>query len=191
MSPRTEEQFQEIRDAKRSLIKKAALELFALEGYYVTSIRVIAKKAGISKGLIYNYYESKEALLREIFVDGVEKITNLIDPDHNGILTKQEFRYMIEETFRMISNNRIFWSLYFSVVTQPGVMKIVSVEMSNIYRDMYEVLNAYFKDSGYKDPEAEALIFGSILDGVSFNYLINPDFYPLDKVKNRLIEIYC
>ena len=191
MSPRTEEQFEEIREAKRSLIKKAALELFALDGYYVTSIRMIAKKAGISKGLLYNYYTSKEELLKEIFREGIDKIVALMNPDHDGVLTKDEFRYMIEETFRTISENRTFWSLYFSVIPQPGVMKIVRNEITNIYRDMYGILISYFTSAGYKDPETEAMIFGSMLDGISFNYLLNPDFYPLEKVKNKLIEIYC
>ncbi len=35
------------------------------------------------------------------------------------------------------------------------------------------------------------MIFGSMLDGISFNYLLNPDFYPLEKVKKKLIEMYC
>lgn len=190
MSPRTEEQFREIREAKRILIKQAALELFATEGYYATSVSMIAAKAGISKGLMYNYYESKEDLLREIFQDGIEKITSLIDPDHDGMITHAEFRYLIEETFRMISENRVFWSLYFSVIPQPGVMKIVRKEISRIYQDIYQILTGYFNHMGYKDPESEAMIFGSMLDGISLNYLLNPDFYPLDKVKKKLIEIY-
>ncbi len=66
-------------------------------------------------------------------------------PDHDGILTRDEFRFMIEETFRMISDNRIFWSLYFSVITQPSVMKIVRDEISNIYREMYRILISYFR----------------------------------------------
>ncbi len=80
MSPRTEEQFEEIREAKKILIKQAALELFAIDGYYSTTIRLIAKKAGISKGLMYNYYNSKEEFLKEIFREGIEKIVVPFDP---------------------------------------------------------------------------------------------------------------
>ena len=191
MSPRTEEQFEEIREARRSAIKKAALELFAFDGYYVTSIRMISKKAGISKGLMYNYYNSKEEFLREIFRDGIEKIFAVMIPQSTGVLTKDEFRYMIEETFRMISENRIFWSLYFSIIPQPSVMKIVGKEISNIYKEMYGILTGYFTKAGYRDPETEAMIFGSMLDGISFNYLLNPDFYPLEEVRDKLVEMYC
>lgn len=191
MSPRTEEQFEEIRETRKSIIKQAALELFATEGFHATPISMIAKKAGISKGLMYNYYESKEDLLKEIFREGIKKITDLIDPNKDGVLTRDEFRYMIDETFRMISQNRVFWSLYFSIIPQPGVLKIVKDEITEIYKDTYAVLMGYFKNAGYPEPETEAMIFGSMLDGISMNYLLNPDFYPLDKVRDRLIEIYC
>ncbi len=190
MSPRTEEQFEEIRESRRLLIRQAALELFASEGYYVTTIRMIAHKAGISKGLMYNYYNSKEELLRDIFRDGIEKIAVFMQPGNEGNFTKNEFRILIEETFRMISGNRIFWSLYFSVIMQPAVMKMVGGEISNTFREMYSVLTGYFASIGHDDPESEAMIFGSMLDGISFNYLLNPDFYPLEKVKNKLIKMY-
>ena len=66
MSPRTPKQFEEIREEKKTLIMDVALEHFANEGYHNTTINHIAKHAGISKGLMYNYFESKEELLAEI-----------------------------------------------------------------------------------------------------------------------------
>ena len=58
--PRTPEQFEKIREEKRNHIMEVALECFANEGYHSTSISKIAKSAGISKGLIYNYFELNE-----------------------------------------------------------------------------------------------------------------------------------
>ena len=39
------------------------------QGYYATPISDIAKQAGISKGLLYNYYRGKEELLSEKMVE--------------------------------------------------------------------------------------------------------------------------
>ena len=47
----------------RTKILEAATELFADEGYFAVSTRDIAKRAGISTGLAYHYFESKEDLL--------------------------------------------------------------------------------------------------------------------------------
>src|SRR5690242_21919775 len=43
-------------------IEAVALRLFIRQGYFGTSIRDIAREAGISVGNIYNYYRNKEAL---------------------------------------------------------------------------------------------------------------------------------
>jgi len=72
MSPRTAEQNEEIRQQTQKQIVDAAFELFANEGYSKTSIAVVAKNAGISKGLIYHYFDSKEAILEAIFDKLVE-----------------------------------------------------------------------------------------------------------------------
>lgn len=43
-------------------ILKTALGLFSSKGYYATSIDDITREAGISKGLVYTYFKSKEEI---------------------------------------------------------------------------------------------------------------------------------
>lgn len=84
--PRTKKQFEKIRNEKIELIKNSALKLFAENGYHSTSISKIAKSAKISKGLIYNYFESKESLLHDIMFSGLKDFTDsLIVEDINDI----------------------------------------------------------------------------------------------------------
>jgi AcrR family transcriptional regulator len=63
--PRTKEAFEAMRETTRGKIEAAALSLFARKGLSVT-IDEIAKTAGLSKGLIYSHYSSKEALIAEL-----------------------------------------------------------------------------------------------------------------------------
>ena len=51
---------------KRDLILDTAFELILENGYSNTKIIDIAKKAGIGKGTVYEYFESKEALILEL-----------------------------------------------------------------------------------------------------------------------------
>ncbi|PLX21155.1 MAG: hypothetical protein C0599_08290 [Salinivirgaceae bacterium] len=53
--------------SKKEKIVDAAITLFGENGFHNTSISQIAKNAGVSKGLMYNYFESKEELLKYIF----------------------------------------------------------------------------------------------------------------------------
>jgi TetR/AcrR family transcriptional regulator len=62
MSPRTKAQFQEMQDKARERILDTGLLLFARKGVSATGVTEIAREAGISLGLLYHYYTSKEEL---------------------------------------------------------------------------------------------------------------------------------
>lgn len=53
-------------DAKRAALLKSAARVFAREGYDRAAMSGVAGEAGISKALIYHYYDSKDALLFDI-----------------------------------------------------------------------------------------------------------------------------
>ncbi len=54
-------------DNKKEIILKAAIKVFASQGFFGARTREIAKAANLSEGTIYNYFENKEDLLKEIF----------------------------------------------------------------------------------------------------------------------------
>lgn len=63
LSPPTEAQpLSSPRDARRQAILAIAREVFLVEGYAAASMSAIAAKVGGSKGTLYNYFPSKEAL---------------------------------------------------------------------------------------------------------------------------------
>lgn len=65
-----------------------ALELFSGKGYHSVSISEITKKARVSKGNLYNYFESKQELLVEIVMDEINDIYKDFDANHDGKLSK-------------------------------------------------------------------------------------------------------
>ncbi|MEM7657023.1 MAG: helix-turn-helix domain-containing protein, partial [Bacteroidota bacterium] len=58
---------------KQQNILKAALKLFANEGYANTSTSKVAKAAGVSEGLIFRHFKNKEGLLQAVLAAGHEK----------------------------------------------------------------------------------------------------------------------
>ena len=70
-------------------------------------------------------------------------------------------------------------------------MKLVEKRMLAVLRIYLKMLNSYFESQGYKDPETESILFGAMMDGIGFNFITNSDMFPVEKVKNRLIEMYC
>lgn len=68
---------------KENLID-TALELFSSKGYTGTTVKDIAKEAGVTDGLIYHYFSSKEELLHAVlvkhnFLDDVQDILQFRD----------------------------------------------------------------------------------------------------------------
>ena len=60
--PRTEAQYAALRQATNEKIIAAATSLFARKGFGATNVQEIANAAGISTGLMYRHYASKEEL---------------------------------------------------------------------------------------------------------------------------------
>jgi AcrR family transcriptional regulator len=67
--PRSPSTNRDIRDSRRADILKAATKLFARRGLTDTKIGDIAAEAGLSHGLVYHYFPSKEAIFEAILED--------------------------------------------------------------------------------------------------------------------------
>ncbi len=52
---------------KRDAILQAALELFVERGFHGTAVPTVAERAHVGAGTIYRYFESKEALVNELY----------------------------------------------------------------------------------------------------------------------------
>lgn len=68
MSPLNKGQLDQIRDDRRKQIKQAALKVFARRGFTGTKTSLIAAETGISEGLIYRYFKSKDELFTMLYV---------------------------------------------------------------------------------------------------------------------------
>ena len=50
-------------EERRAQVLRAAVKLFSEKGYYITTIQQIAREAGVSIGLIYQYFGDKDDIL--------------------------------------------------------------------------------------------------------------------------------
>lgn len=77
--PRSPSTNRDIRDSRRADILKAATKLFARRSLTDTKIGEIAAEAGLSHGLVYHYFPSKEAIFEAILVDKREAAWGDVD----------------------------------------------------------------------------------------------------------------
>ncbi|HEX9067280.1 MAG TPA: helix-turn-helix domain-containing protein, partial [Ktedonobacterales bacterium] len=64
--PRTEEANERIRKERKELVFQAAARVFARRGLADTKVADIAAEAGMSHGLAYRYFETKEELFAAV-----------------------------------------------------------------------------------------------------------------------------
>lgn len=77
--------FEKRKAQKKDSIRRAALELFRTYGFHKVSIGEIAKRAGVSQVTIYNHFESKEGLVRDVLrwhmLELLDKYMEIMDSD--------------------------------------------------------------------------------------------------------------
>lgn len=213
MSPRTPSQFKEIREEKRSLIMDTALEHFAKEGFHNTTINHIAQHAGISKGLMYNYFSSKDELLAEIIDRSITDLYLYFDADRDGFLSDDEFEIFIRKLFKKLKENRSFWRLFFQLMIQKDVMdnylksykvkpdekkQPTSGNVTPVFiSDVKKIFTDYFHRRGTNrpkdyDPNVEMNLCISTIKGLAMNTVFSDetDDNLYEKTINRIIDIY-
>lgn len=78
-----EPRFRRRKEDRPQEITAAALHAFAEKGYAATRVEEVAKRAGVSKGLLYLYFKTKEelfkAVVRSFVVPKIDELTAVVD----------------------------------------------------------------------------------------------------------------
>jgi AcrR family transcriptional regulator len=108
--------------ARPAEIIAAALDLFVEHGFAATKLDDVAKQAGISKGTLYLYFDSKESLfkavVREIVIPQVERSESLV-LEHDGSQADL-LRKLVSNWWQSVSAHRIC-----------GIPKLIVAESNN------------------------------------------------------------
>ena len=189
MSPRTKQQFESIREEKRTIILDTALGLFADRGYHNTPISQIAKRARISQGLIYNYFRNKEDLLRALMIGVWEKMAEkYLHVVPGQAYTRKDVEKFISDGITIVKENPDYWKLYCSVMIQPAVVKLVLDELMEKGKPYILAMNRYFKQRGFKNPTAMTRYFSAVMDGIQMHIMLDPKNFPANEAKKLLIK---
>ncbi len=188
--PRTKQQFEEIREKTRKTILDAGLKLFARKGFHGTSIAEIAKEAKVSKGLAYNYFKSKDELAETILfmvIDFLAGFDALLDSEEDPY---KILELLIKETFNHLRENEEFWRLYISFSFQKEITPKMKKVFEDVDKKYAAKMEKIFKKIGLRNAKAEAYYFGALFDGISVDYLLNKEKYPLKSVEKLMLKKY-
>jgi AcrR family transcriptional regulator len=190
MSPRTPIQNTAIRKESRRKIMDAAFLLVASNGYEATSIAMIAKEAGVSKGLLYNYFSSKEELIKALVLeafDGGDKIANnLISED-----PRESLRNLIIWFFNEMREHPEHWRLITELTLKIEKFEFVHDIVATKMVQYVTLLESILSKLGYDDALGEARLLTALFDGIGIHALMIREDYPLDAMERFLTNKYC
>ncbi|RYL90932.1 TetR/AcrR family transcriptional regulator [Sporolactobacillus sp. THM19-2] len=134
-------------ESKEKAILMAAVHEFAVKGFDQASTNQMARSAGVSKGLIFHYFESKEKLF-EASVDYALKFT-LKELDYeNWHLTKHviaDIKQICEAEFRFYKTYPDIYRFILSALIRPP--KTLSVKMKKLFRELMDTTPAFVEQT--------------------------------------------
>jgi AcrR family transcriptional regulator len=174
---------------KKHNIVDAALKLFATRGYASTPVSLIAATAKVSQGLMYNFFSSKEELLREMIRLGSEDIAASMQSYLTASDPKEAIRMHVLKTMEIIREKKEFWKLLHAVRLQGLVIRAVEDQFQQITKTVTGTFEKVFRQLKYPNPKLEAILFLTQIDGLVILYLQDENI-PLKKLANQLINRY-
>lgn len=110
------------KEARPAELLAAALELFVDKGFAATRLEAVANRAGVSKGTLYLYFESKEALFKAVIQEGIIPVIA-----ENEAIAAQHTGTSFELLQRLLDN----WWTKIGQTDYAGIPKLMVAEARN------------------------------------------------------------
>ncbi|MDQ0200403.1 TetR/AcrR family transcriptional regulator [Neobacillus ginsengisoli] len=192
--PRTPEENDRIRQASKEKIRAAAMELFMKQGYYTTSISAIAKQAGISKGLLYNYYKGKEELLSEMVEARIREVVEVMEEAITLDTPSEQLEHIVNGAIDNIYKKPAVHRFYLHLQTQPEADEEL-IKYSHLIIEenarQFELQCKIFERMGEKEPRKRSLYFSSVLQGIMLMISTYLQKFPIEEIKKQIIREFC
>jgi len=180
---RNKELNQIIKDERREQILKAALKLFATKGLAATRMSDISASSGISQGLVYHYYSSKEALFTNLVDTAIEKMnTAAVNLEKLPLSAKEKIVLAVDALLKGFDENASTSDYYF-LITQTALSDAFPQEAKDIIRSRnnikYDVIARIFKQGQEEGtikkylPGEMSTLFFSTMNGLALNKAIH------------------
>lgn len=153
---------------KQDAILQVALQLFATENYHAVATKQLAKAAGVSEGLLFRHFTSKEGLLQAVLQRGEARVQELYAPVLAAPEPTQVLRRFIALPFAVPEADYLFWKLQFTLEWE------LLYDYSAKQAPVRLALENAFRQLAYPSPKLEAAFLMHYLDGLTSELVQQP-----------------
>lgn len=176
------EAFDKIPEEKRKRILDAATTEFAQYGFENTSIQQIAKKAEISVGSVYKYFENKEELFAMVVKENLALLEELLlhhSSSDEDIMVKAES--VLKELLRFSRKHPQLIKIYNSITTGSNVefSRMLAERVESISAKIYTDVIKKAQLSGDVRSDIDPRVFAFLLDNIftMLQFSFSCDYY--------------
>jgi len=189
MSPRSKELSKQMKADSRKAVVAAALELFAKKGFSATTADEIARKAKVSKGLIFTHFTTKQDILLAIVDEGLEWLFPTAFGKDDTRPPRDRFLALINAWFSVLKDEPLLIRLTLQLNLDDAWHKLMK-RKGKKYVEMYlGGLRDLITQLGSKNPDLDCYLIAIFFDGVAANYTVAPELFPIDAVKDHFVEM--
>ncbi|MGM0652171.1 MAG: TetR/AcrR family transcriptional regulator [Bacillota bacterium] len=174
---RNKELNQKIKHERREQILSKALMLYATKGLAATKITDISEAAGISQGLFYHYYSSKDEIFIEIISNGFARINKACRwLEKQPLSPKEKIVFAVKELLKLLEDNEDA-ARYHLLIAQATASEAIPEEAKEIikrennypYEAIERIVIEGQKDGSIKvyDSKELALVFWTTINGLA------------------------
>jgi len=177
-------------------ILDAALEVFARRGFHKARMDDIAQQAGLSKGALYLYFKSKNALIEglvnRVFEREMHDLRAALD-DHQAPVSERLRRIAERALADILPLRRVLPVMYefYALAARPGVIRTSLQAYYRRYREMLGELIAEGMARGEfrpVDPDLMAVALIAQFEGLMLLWVIAPDEHDLPTLWNPVVD---
>ena len=179
---------------RRNQILEAALRVFAEKGFFGARTDDIAREAGVSKGLLYWYFESKDAillaLLERLFEPDLEALEHLVTQRERS--ARERLLNLAQQalgSFPEIEMARKVAYEYYALASRPGPVREALQRYYRRYRDLLAALIAQGVERGewrVDNPRELAITWLAQFEGLWLMHVVMPEEVDLPKMWMKL-----
>jgi AcrR family transcriptional regulator len=173
---------------KRKAILDSSLELIALQGFHGTSMKQIADNAKVAAGTIYVYFEKKDELIHQLFIEIRKELNEVIFGGFDfSIDFKQNFMSLWNDVLDYYLENPLKYNFLEQFSNSPFINDIIIEEGTQALAPAYSLFRDAQKKGILKMLPISALIaltHGPIIALVKMNNIGEIDINEkIDKVQ--------
>jgi AcrR family transcriptional regulator len=155
----------EHRELRRQQLISAALELALGEGAEAVTVAAVAKKAGLARSSIYEYFASSADLIADLILEELNYYSNrLAVAIVDATDPFEKIEHWIAEGLRYVADGRHMLVKSLNTISTPEFRK---EEIAMGHRKMIAPLRQALAETGIKDPAAAAAFLSSVTDAAS------------------------